>query len=148
MPSKSLSDLPATPSPSTLFAQPAPARQTLTVLFSVTSALLPHSFAVRGKSSRVFSMPCALFVKNAGVYPSRHFPISTVKSLTALDSILPESPSCKSFRMNTYEKQGRGALWLDRFPFSGFHVGASSFQPQIARAPKNVYPFALRGRKP
>src|SRR5882757_1673894 len=130
MPSKSLADLPSTPSPTALSAQTAHPRQILTPLLSFTSALLsrsardlPHSFLPRAnsargaqttrslalfrsrskerKSSRVFSTACALFAKKTGVYPSRSLLVSTVQLLTALDSILTETPSCRPFRMNT-----------------------------------------------
>src|SRR5882724_5374685 len=130
MPSKSLAVLPSTPSPTALFAQTAHARQILTPLFSCTSALLsrslrglPHSplpraNSARGaqttrslalfrslskerKSCRVFPIACALFAKKTGVYPSRSLLVSTVQLLTALDSILTETPSCSPFRMNT-----------------------------------------------
>jgi len=75
-------------------------------IFSMLCALLLHSFAVRGKSSRLFPTACALFAKKTGVYPSRSLRVSTIQLLTALDSILTEAPSCKPFRMNTYRKQG------------------------------------------
>src|SRR2546429_6915441 len=108
MPSKSLSDLPSTPSPTALFTQTPHSRQILTPLISFTSALLPHSFAVRGKSSRLFPTACALFAKTTGVHPSRHFHISALQLLTAVDSILTGMHSRKPFRMNTYRKQGEG----------------------------------------
>src|SRR2546429_4277942 len=90
MPSKSLSDLPSTPSPTALFTQTPHSRQILTPLVSFTSALLPHSFAVRGKSSRLFPTACALFAKTTGVHPSRHFHISAIQLLTTVESILTE----------------------------------------------------------
>src|SRR5882724_8188703 len=101
MPSKSRPVLPLTPSPTALFTQTAHSRQILTPAVSLTSALLPHSFAIRGKSSHFFSIACALFAKKTGVYPSRRFHTSAMQLLTALDSILTETPSCKPFRMNT-----------------------------------------------
>src|SRR5438876_6514588 len=98
MPSNSLAALPPIVNPTALFAQTALPEQILTPLFSFTSTLLLHSFAVRGKSSHVFSIPCALFTKNAGVSPSSHFPISIF-----------HFPFSNCFRMNTYEKTGEGA---------------------------------------
>jgi|SRR2546430_2996740 len=142
MPSKSLTGSPSTPSPTALFTQTAHSRQILTPLISCTSALLPHSFAVRGKSSRLFPTACALLAKTTGVHPSRHSHISALQLLTAVDSILTGMHFCKPFRMSTYRKQGGGGS-LTRFSFSGLHAGVSSFQQlQIARAAKNVYPFA------
>src|SRR5256885_9948639 len=76
MPSNSLADLPPTANPTALFAQTALPHQILTPLFSFTSTLLLHSFVVRDKSSHVFSIPCALFTKNAEVYPPSHFTLS------------------------------------------------------------------------
>src|SRR5260221_4320952 len=101
MPSKSRPVLPLTPSPTALFTQTAHSRQILTPAVSLTSALLFRSLAVRSKSSRVFPTACALFAKKTGVYPSRSLLVSTVQLLTALDSILTETPSCRPFRMNT-----------------------------------------------
>src|SRR5882757_3846005 len=108
MPSKSLTALPSTPSPTALFTQTPHSRQILTPLISCTSALLPHSFAVRGKSSRVFPTACALFPRTTGVHPSRHFHISAIQLLTIVESILTESSHRKPFKMNTYGKQGEG----------------------------------------
>lgn len=137
MPSKPLLDPPSTPSPTAPFAQKAHSRQILTPPFSFTSALLsrsardlPHSFLPRANSARgaqtarsvslfrslskerktslLFSTACVLFAKKTGVYPSYGFRVSTIQLLTALDSILTETPSCKPFRMNTYKKQGGG----------------------------------------
>src|SRR5256885_6150532 len=90
MPSKSLAVPPSTHSPTALFTQTPHSRQILTPLISFTSALLPHSLAVRGKSSRLFPTACALFAKTTGVHPSRHFHISTLQLLTAVESILTE----------------------------------------------------------
>src|SRR6266436_6842852 len=105
MPSKSLAVLPSTSSPTALFAQTAHLRQILTPAVSLTSTLLPRSFAVRGKSSHFFSVACALFAKKTGVYPSRSLRVSTIQLLTSLESILTETHSCKPFRMNTYRRQ-------------------------------------------
>src|SRR5216684_1859156 len=77
MPSNSLAALPSTARPTALFAQAALQQQLLTLLFSFTSTLLLHSFAVRDKSWRFFSTTCALFAENAGVYPPSHFSISS-----------------------------------------------------------------------
>ena len=103
MPSKSLSDLPSTPSPTVLSAQTAHSRQILTPPFSCTSALLSrsarhlppaflsransargaqtacsfalfHSLSKERKSSRLFPTACALFAKKTGVYPSCSLP--------------------------------------------------------------------------
>src|SRR2546430_1103677 len=110
MPSNSLAALPPTTSPSALFAQTALPQQILTPLFSFTSTLLLHSFAVRDKSSHVFSIPCALFAKNAGVYPPSHFPISIFhfpfSNFFKINTY--KIHFCKLFRMNTYEKRGEG----------------------------------------
>src|SRR3989442_1276764 len=108
MPSKSLAALLSISSPTALFAQTAHSRQILTPLLSFTSALLFHSFAVHGKSSRVFPIACALFAKTTGVYPFYSFHTSAMQFLTAVDSILTEMRPCKSFKMNTYRKQGKG----------------------------------------
>ncbi len=63
MPSKSLVNFSSPPSPVALFAQTTHSQQILTPSFSFTSALLLHSFAVRGKSSRLFPIACALFAQ-------------------------------------------------------------------------------------
>src|SRR5437762_939625 len=106
MPSKSLTASPSTPSPTALFTQTPHSRQILTPLISFTSARLLHSFAVCDKSSGVFPTACALFAKTTAVHPSRHFHISALQLLTAVDSILTESARRKPFRMNTYRKKG------------------------------------------
>src|SRR5436190_5702555 len=121
MPSNSLAALPSTPSPTALFAQTALPQQILTPLFSFTSTLLLHSFAVRDKSSHVFSMSCALFTENAGVYPPSHSPISIFQfpfSQHPMKDADPERPSgaegflnslrparifAKPIRINTYK---------------------------------------------
>src|SRR5882672_8409093 len=146
MPSKSLSVLPSTPSPTALFAQTAHSRQILTPLLSFTSALLFHSLAARGKSSRVFPTPCALFAKKTGVYPSRHFPAFAIQLLTALESILTETHSCKPFRMNTYKKQGEGGrgglptssdLPLPSLDSSGLRRWREESDRQVPRRPQS-----------
>jgi len=146
MPSKSLTALPSTPSPTALFTQTPHSRQILTPLLSCTSALLPHSFlsratsardAVRGKSSRLFPTACALFAKTTGVHPSRHFHISAIQLLTAVDSILTGMHSRKPFRMNTYRKQGEGRGGsLTRFSFSGLHAASPRFSCRLPARPR------------
>ena len=110
MPSKSLAALPQTANPTALFAQTALPQQILTPLFSFTSTLLLHFFAVCGKSWRFFSTACALFTENAGVYPPSHspisishFPFSNVFRINTYKTAI-----CKLFRMNTYEKTREG----------------------------------------
>src|SRR5258708_2192229 len=92
MPSNSLAALAPTTIPTALFAQTALPQQVLTPLFSFTSTLLLHSFAVRDKSSHVFSISCALLTENAGVYPPPHFPFS-----------ISHVPFSNFFRINTYK---------------------------------------------
>src|SRR5882724_6650583 len=123
MPSKSRPVLPLTPSPTALFTQTAHSRQILTPAVSLTSALLPHSFAIRGKSSLLFPTACALFAKTTGVHPSRHSHIFAIQLLTTVESILTGMHSRKPFRMNTYRKQGGGGS-LTRFSFSGLHAAS------------------------
>src|SRR5258706_9904099 len=114
MPSKSLSDLPSTPSPTALFAQTAHSRQILTPAVSLTSALLFHSLAARGKSSRLFPTACALFTKTTGVSPPSLVPIFIFNStFSNLFKINTYTSVCKQtvltlFRMNTYAKTGGG----------------------------------------
>ena len=110
MPSESLAALPQTANPTALFAQTALPQQILTPLFSFTSTLLLHSFAVCGKSWRFFSTACALFTENAGVYPPSHspisishFPFSNVFRINTYKTAI-----CKLFRINTYEKTREG----------------------------------------
>ena len=137
MPSKSLTASPSTPSPTDLFTQTPHSRQILTPLISCTSALLPHSFAVRDKSSRLFPTACALFAKTTGVHPSRHFHISAIQLLTAVDSILTGMHSRKPFRMNTYRKQGEGRGGsLTRFSFSGPHAASPRFSCRLPARPR------------
>ena len=145
MPSKSLAVLLSTPSPTALFAQTAHSRQILTPLLSCTSALLPHSFAIRGKSSLLFPTACALFAKTTGVHPSRHFHISAIQLLTAVDSILTGMHSRKPFRMNTYRKQGGGGS-LTRFSSGGLHTASPRFSSRLPARPRTCTLSPATGR--
>src|SRR5882724_9297576 len=111
MPSKSLADLPSTPSPTALSAQTAHPRQILTPLLSFTSALLLHSFAVRDKSSHVFSMFSAVLSKTTGVSLTWSLPTSATDPTNSAKPFKINTYKiaiCKSFIINTYEKRGQG----------------------------------------
>ena len=142
MPSKFLAALPSTLSPIALSAQTAHSRQILTPPFSFTSALLLHSFAVRGKSCRLFPTACALFAKKTGVYPSRSFRVFTIPLLTALDSILTETRPCKSYRRTGVGGRGR----LTRLSFSGLHAASPRFSCRLPARPRTCTLSPATGR--